>query len=149
MIKYFIIINNKIIMVIKITTLLTTENVYTRHNHSVPLLGKRPAIPLNRQIIYFLFTHKTVITSTVFHFQFPKDRNFLCKWKWTYLKLHCQDLQGPENFNIFFCISKFLAENSVERWKINSYWILLWEVIYSHKDYILFKIPLFLKRVCL
>lgn len=69
-------------MVIKIATLLTTGTLYTCHNHSAPFLGKHPAIPPNRQLINFLFTpRQTVITSTVFHFQFPKDRNFLCKWK--------------------------------------------------------------------
>lgn len=46
-------------MVIKITTLLTTDTSYTSHNHSVPFLGKHPAIPLNRQLINFLFTHNT------------------------------------------------------------------------------------------
>lgn len=46
-------------MVIKITTLLTTDTSYTSHNHSVPFLGKHPAIPLNRQLISFLFTHTT------------------------------------------------------------------------------------------
>lgn len=38
-------------MVIKITTLLTTDTSYTSHNHSVPFLGKHPAIPLDRQLI--------------------------------------------------------------------------------------------------
>lgn len=64
-------------MVIKIATLLTTRTLYTSHNHSAPFLGKHPAIPFNRQLINFLFTpRQTVITSTVFHFQFPKTETF-------------------------------------------------------------------------
>lgn len=81
MVKYFI-NNNNMIMAIKIIILLTTLTSYTCHNHSVPLLGKHPAIPLSRQLINFpLHTTQTVITSTVFYFQFPTDRNFPCKWK--------------------------------------------------------------------
>lgn len=64
-------------MVIKITTLLTT-NLYTCHNHSVPLCA---SIQLYHSIgslsISYLHTRQTVITSTVFHFQFL-HRNLFC-----------------------------------------------------------------------
>lgn len=69
-------------MVIKITTLLTTENLYTRHNHSVPLwVSVQLYHSIGSLSISYLHTRQTAITSTVLHFQFPKDRNFLCKWK--------------------------------------------------------------------
>lgn len=80
-------------MAIKITTLLTTENLYTSHNHSVPFLGNHPSTSHNSQLISFLFTHKKI--STVFHFSFLKT-NFLCKRKQNCLKLYCQNFLKGE-----------------------------------------------------
>lgn len=68
-------------MVIKITTLLTTENFIHITTVFPSWVSNQLYHSIGSLSVCYLHTRKTVITSTVFHFQFPKDRNFLCKWK--------------------------------------------------------------------